>query len=409
MTSMRNSARRAMPVGVLLLLLLSSPPESEAQVAGPTSGCSVCHEELELLRQRTGSLEEGSELLVDMDRLEASVHGALTCADCHSGFTTFPHAERPYTSSRSCSSCHGDARAEWGESVHSAADDAGADCRACHGTHDVQPVDALLEVPEAAVEMNRRCTGCHETAGLPPSDPHSEAMPCSGCHGSHDITPVDDLASSVGPERQGDSCGACHQDQHSAWADGAHGSASGGSPFTTSPGPISEDGEEGHRDRPACGACHTPHNTLAMDDPGFALVASDLCKSCHHEYADTYMDSYHGQATTLGSRASATCISCHSAHDVFPASDPRSMVHEANLVETCAQCHPAAGESFVAFAPHADHKDRENFPLVYWTYRLMTMLLIGVFTVFGIHTALWLLRLTVFADGAPADSAEEEG
>jgi hypothetical protein len=39
----------------------------------------------------------------------------------------------------------------------------------------------------------------------------------------------------------------------------------------------------------------------------------------------------------------------------------------------------------------------------------MTMLLIGVFTVFGIHTALWLLRLTVFADGSPADSAEEEG
>ncbi len=404
MTSMRKPARRATPVGVLLLLL-SFPPGSVAQAPGPTQGCSVCHGELELLRQRTGSLEEGSELLVDLDRLGASVHGELTCADCHSGFTTFPHAERPYTSSRSCSSCHQEERAEWGEGVHGSAGDAGPDCRACHGTHDVQPLSALADIPEAMAEMNGRCTGCHETAGLPQFDPHSESVPCSGCHGSHGITPVDDLNSRVGPDRQGESCGVCHEGQESMWAEGAHGTSSAGGHATAA----AEAGEDAHRDRPACGACHTPHSTLAMDDPDFALVASDLCKSCHHEYADTYMDSYHGQATTLGSRASATCVSCHSAHDVFPASDPRSMVHETNLVETCAQCHPAAGASFVAFAPHADHKDKENYPLVYWTYRLMTMLLIGVFTVFGIHTALWLLRLTVFADGPAKDPAKEEG
>lgn len=408
MISMRNTARVAASVGMVLLLIFP-PPKATAQRAGPTSGCAVCHEELELLRQRTGSLEEGSKLLVHPDSLEASVHGELTCGDCHSGFESFPHAEAPFTTTRSCSTCHTQERSAWGEGVHGTTDQTGADCRACHGTHDVQSVEALREDPGPMTATNTRCTGCHETSGLRSNDPHADTVACSSCHGSHRISPVDDLDSPVGPDRQGETCGACHPDEGREWAEGAHGADHGGRPVTTRPSPTSEAAEGDHRDRPACGACHTPHTTLATDDPGFAAAASDMCKSCHHEYADTYMDSYHGQATTLGSRASATCVSCHSAHSVFPADDPRSMVHQANLVETCAQCHPAAGPSFVAFEPHADHRDRENFPLVYWTYRLMTLLLIGVFTVFGIHTALWLLRLTVFADGSGAGSAKEEG
>ena len=36
--------------------------------------------------------------------------------------------------------------------------------------------------------------------------------------------------------------------------------------------------------------------------------------------------------------------------------------------------------------------DRENFPILYWTFVSMTGLLIGTFTVFWIHTLLWMVR-----------------
>jgi hypothetical protein len=395
-------------LGVALSLAV---PGLAAQQGAVESDCAVCHQELEFLRQRTTSLDEARRLLVPLDGLHASAHQGVDCAECHTGFRTFPHAEAPYSSSRSCSSCHQEQRAEWGEGVHASPDRTGADCRSCHGTHDVRSAADLREDPVARTTMDQRCEGCHETSGLPAQDAHAGSAACSGCHGSHGISHVDEPHSRVGPERQSETCGACHEDVEDAWSQGAHGAAvqggADGAHVTADANPITGS-EQGHRDLPTCGACHLPHNTLSTDHPDYLVRASEQCKACHHEYADTYMDAYHGQATTLGSRASATCVSCHSAHSVFPATDSRSMVHESNLVETCATCHPAATASFVAFAPHADHNDRENYPLVYWSYRLMTALLIGVFTVFGLHTALWLLRLTVFAGGPQSDLPKED-
>jgi cytochrome b subunit of formate dehydrogenase len=44
------------------------------------------------------------------------------------------------------------------------------------------------------------------------------------------------------------------------------------------------------------------------------------------------------------------------------------------------------------FMPHADHKDREHYPALYWSFVGMTALLVLVFTFFGLHTLLWLFR-----------------
>ena len=86
------------------------------------------------------------------------------------------------------------------------------------------------------------------------------------------------------------------------------------------------------------------------------------------------------------------------------------MVGDARLLETCQSCHPDATAGFALFQPHADHNDREQYPYVYWSYHLMTALLIGVFTVFGAHTALWLLRLTFDAlRGAPHGARHDAG
>ncbi len=66
----------------------------------------------------------------------------------------------------------------------------------------------------------------------------------------------------------------------------------------------------------------------------------------------TYLDSYHGMASSAGQQTVANCASCHGVHNIFPSSDPRSTVNKANLSKTCGKCHPDAGERFAIGPVH---------------------------------------------------------
>jgi len=52
-----------------------------------------------------------------------------------------------------------------------------------------------------------------------------------------------------------------------------------------------------------------------------------------------YRTSVHGKRLAAGDTAVATCIDCHSVHDIREAKDPLSPVHPLRLPETCARCH----------------------------------------------------------------------
>ena len=70
--------------------------------------------------------------------------------------------------------------------------------------------------------------------------------------------------------------------------------------------------------------------------------------------ATTYLASYHGLASRLGSQVVANCASCHGTHSIFPSSDPRSTIHPSNLARTCGQCHPGVTEKFTSAKVHVD-------------------------------------------------------
>ena len=55
-----------------------------------------------------------------------------------------------------------------------------------------------------------------------------------------------------------------------------------------------------------------------------------------------------------GAPDSATCVDCHGAHLVLPASNPASTVSDENIVATCQTCHPEANESFATYIVHDD-------------------------------------------------------
>lgn len=372
------ASRRAAAFLVLpaVLALSSTPSPGRAQTT-----CEPCHGELELLRQHASTLDAARELYAPAEVLAASAHGQEACTSCHEGFAgRFPHADAARTVA--CATCHEEEATTWEAGIH--AEDGNALCADCHGVHDVRTAEEL-RTPEGDMAVRAACASCHFEPRIPPDDPHADSTSCAGCHEPHRTLPASDHEARIHVTNQGETCGECHEDVARTWADDVHARAV---PERSHPGP----GEVGP---PACTACHGAHGMLTPSTAGFAVAAAERCAGCHEEYAETFADSYHGQATRLGSERTAGCYDCHSAHAIHPASDPRSTVSEERLLETCRTCHPAATAGFTGFQPHADPHDVERYPIVAWSYRLMTALLVGVFGVFGAHTLLWLGRLTL--------------
>jgi predicted CXXCH cytochrome family protein len=112
-----------------------------------------------------------------------------------------------------------------------------------------------------------------------------------------------------------------------------------------------------------CADCHGGDRELddmeAMNPgKGFAghiqrTAVPRLCARCHsdasmmHLYKPQqrvdqlaqYLTSTHGKRLAAGDDAVATCIDCHSVHDIRTVMDALSPVHPLRLPETCAHCH----------------------------------------------------------------------
>ncbi|MBI2353817.1 MAG: cytochrome c3 family protein [Deltaproteobacteria bacterium] len=163
---------------------------------------------------------------------------------------------------------------------------------------------------------------------------------------------------------------------------------------------------KGNMDSAACNDCHNLHAIQKLGtDREHREFHTKVCLKCHSNEelmkrnkvfnvaVKTYMESYHGKNYRLGfPEKVAGCADCHTAHAVLPKNDPKSSVNPANLVKTCAQCHSGATTLFTGFYAHGEHGDRENYPILYYTFIGMTGLLLVTFTVFWIHTLLWMFR-----------------
>jgi hypothetical protein len=86
------------------------------------------------------------------------------------------------------------------------------------------------------------------------------------------------------------------------------------------------------------------------------------------------------------------------------------------MVNTCRKCHADANENFTRYRPHANPHDREKNPGLYYTALFMNVLIVGVFSFFGLHTALWFTRSSIEQrrkskppPPAPSEPEEDEG
>ena len=351
-------------------------------------------------------------LYVQHEDLALSPHAELRCVDCHEDSAQLPH---PAILNRAtcAQSCHTEAWDAYAEGSHKDAyahdDERAPTCVSCHGGHDMHAVDDRA-APQHRLNSLFLCGECHAEHGASQegvesaervsaylNSAHAKAITeagllwaatCADCHDAHSVHKADDPRSTVHRTQIPQTCGSCHQGVAEIYKDSIHGQ-------------LLTKGEDGG---PVCTDCHTAHNITRINTPGFLLDIINECGECHDTPSDggeehgtsyeTYSRSYHGQVSILGSSRAARCSDCHGAHDILPLDDPDSRVSEFNLVATCSQsgCHPNANANFAKFDPHANYRDRENYPILWAVWWYFIIVMSSVFTFFGLHTLLWFAR-----------------
>jgi predicted CXXCH cytochrome family protein len=349
--------------------------------------CLSCHSEKTLTDQA------GHSVYVDAAKQKTSVHGNLGCTACHASIKGYPHPEHP--AAVNCSACHSDEASAVAESVHAKA--SAMPCLSCHGDpHAIVPVKDS-QSPVFTLNIPRTCGSCHgnpEVArkyGLPnvyalymdsihgfalTKDGLLVAATCSSCHGTHKILPRTNPESRTYRANVPATCGSCHAGPEEQYFAGVHGRAL----------------RAGNPQAPVCTSCHTAHQISNVRLVAWQERTTATCGNCHKERFTTYHDTLHAQVSALGYIETAHCWDCHGEHRILPASDPKSPVASANLVATCGKCHLGATMDFVSYQPHADPRDRKNFPTVYYTRVFMNWLLWSVLGFFALHTILWFVR-----------------
>jgi predicted CXXCH cytochrome family protein len=341
---------------LLLALSFAAQQQPAEPPAGPDAEvCLSCHSDPQLVKQ-TGDGTRVS-LLVSHGALAGSVHAKLRCADCHAGFTEFPHPTREFRSRREISLTYDE------------------QCRRCHFTNYTQTLDSAHQAAVARGDLT--------------------APVCVDCHGSHDIRKPGQPRARISQ-----TCARCHEGVAAAYAKSVHGRSIG---------------TANEEDVPVCVDCHRSHEIGGPHQVQWDLRTPQLCGSCHSDEARmkkyglstavlrTYLADFHGKTASLRQSRGvapegpvvARCTDCHGVHDIQQADDPDSPVMKANLQKTCSKCHADTNPNFSgAWLSHYE-PSLQKAPIVYGAkiaYAILIPFMIGGL---GLQILLHLWRLMV--------------
>jgi cytochrome b subunit of formate dehydrogenase len=192
----------------------------------------------------------------------------------------------------------------------------------------------------SAAAQEPACTDCHDVDPAKLEASVHSGFACTDCHLGADQLPHPDGVAA--PQ-----CATCHDDVVEEFQAGVHATE-----ITNGDGWIS-----------GCIACHGEvHGIVSRDDPASPIHHGNIAQTCGHchanpEMADhfrlrvvlpvaAYLKSVHARAVEAG-QPGAECSSCHGAHAVFPAGDPRSMVNHRRVADTCGQCHRDIADTYL--------------------------------------------------------------
>ncbi len=278
------------------------PPTSPA----PSPTCIDCHKNPSL-SMVLGNGEKLS-LFVDEADMNQSVHqGKLSCTDCHSRITGFPHKKVQFNTKREYSIAQYEA------------------CKRCHFANYTKTLDSMHYKVMAAGNQN--------------------APLCTDCHGYHNVSVPDEPRTKISL-----SCGKCHTEIYQTYSKSVHGAAlaNGGS-----------------QDVPVCTDCHGTHVISDTESASFRLNSPEMCAKCHADAAmmgkyglspnvfKTYAQDFHGATVTLAKKQSgdswtnkAVCSDCHGVHNIKSVKNADPAQVRKDVMVACQKCHPNASTNF---------------------------------------------------------------
>jgi thiosulfate reductase cytochrome b subunit/uncharacterized protein with PIN domain len=378
--------------------------------------CQRCHARHDLVAAGGGASDM---LFVDQETLGKSRHSRVACVQCHTECS--PSLLRPCTTvapTVDCSICHAEVVDQYRASTHGKLASSGSPdaptCLECHGSHGVlgKGDPASISFPRNIPSLCGRCHRVGERAAVRYKGAQRDVVEhytesihgkgllesgltvtatCTNCHTAHGEAPAADSTSTVHRDNIAGTCAKCHRGIYDLYTESVH------SPKIT----------KTDKKLPTCSDCHTAHTIQRTDLTNFRLHIMDQCGNCHEDIAESYFDTFHGKVSKLGYLKTAKCYDCHGAHDIFPTWNAKSHLSRANIVETCAQCHPGSNRRFAGYLTHATHHDPKKYPFLFFAFWGMTGLLLGTLTLAGLHTAAWIPRSIQFRKTLKASHASE--
>jgi hypothetical protein len=328
--------------------------------------CGQCHREgtpvqRNRLIPQSNILENYSESIHGEALLKKGLSVAPNCATCHTPHLILPHTDPASSIARrniagTCTKCHTQIEAVHRKIIRGALWEKEANvlpaCVDCHQPHKIRNVfytqgmadaDCLHCHADEKLRRGRDGQSLYVNAGELSHSRHQKVA-CSQCHSEVNasrVRPCETITHEV-------DCASCHDEIGRQYMGSTHGQLVG----------------KQDPNAPTCKECHGTHGVLGKQNPQSPIFATNipvLCARCHREgqkaavrYTGTqreiianYTESIHGKGLLKsGLTVTATCTSCHTAHQVLPRSNPESSVNPANVSATCGQCHHGIEEQF---------------------------------------------------------------
>lgn len=157
---------------------------------------------------------------------------------------------------------------------------------------------------------------------------------------------------------------------------------------------------------------HIRHVTSRLQSARPIRQLAQVCAVCHsdpavleatdsHDAVASYLHSFHGKASLLGSTETANCVDCHASergdfHAVPMKDDPTSSVNEERVAMTCrtTQCHPGAAPGLSQAAVHLELNPAARTPEFY-VAAMFILLTASVMLVFFVFIMLELINSAV--------------
>ena len=228
-------------------------------------------------------------------------------------------------------------RSGFAKSIHGRS---GLDCISCHA--DLENVKEFPH-PEKLASVN--CSSCHEAAQKKFTvsvhmsarmESGGEHVQCVSCHGKHDILESSNTHSRSNPLNQSQTCGNCHFDK----VKGKKGEGFVKDFMKSVHGMAIS--KTGLSNSATCVTCHGAHEIKKTTDPSALMSRKQVpntCGQCHAGILNDYTEGVHGQDFAKGIRDVPVCTDCHGEHNILSPQDKGSKVYSTRVALTCAKCH----------------------------------------------------------------------